>query len=118
VDTDDDEDVKLAMKMSKEEQNALSAPKAADIDDALNLAIQKSKQEILQEKSEEDIILEYAKKQSMKEAEHKSAVAGKQKEVEEEAPHSKADEEALNQAIELSLKHAGDDGASGSGTQG
>ncbi|TVY94242.1 Sterol 3-beta-glucosyltransferase [Lachnellula willkommii] len=112
IDTDDDEEVKLALKMSKEQ----TEPKATDIDDALNLAIQKSKEEHLKEKTEEDIVLEYAKKQSMKEAEHKAAVAGKQKEVPvvEEAPQSKADEEALRQAIEMSLKHAGGDGASGS----
>ncbi|TVY28311.1 Sterol 3-beta-glucosyltransferase [Lachnellula hyalina] len=111
IDTDDDEEVKLALKMSQEQ----TGPKPTDIDDALNVAIQKSKEEHLKEKTEEDIVLAYVKKQSMKEAEHKSNIAGKQKEVPvvEEASQSKADEEALRQAIEMSLKHAGGDGASG-----
>lgn len=112
VDTDDDEDVKLAMQKSKEEHNA---PKAADIDDALNHAIQQSKEDAIKAKAEEEIVLEYVKKQSMQETEHKSVSAGKQKEVVEEEPQSKADEEALKQAIEMSLKHAGGDGDSGSG---
>jgi hypothetical protein len=113
VDTDDDEDVKLAMQLSKEDH---APPKADDIDHALNQAIQESKEHHLKEKTEEDIVMEYAKKQSMKEAEHKAVVAGKQKEAAPEEPHSKADEEALKQAIEMSLKHSGSDGAEGSGT--
>jgi hypothetical protein len=95
-DTDEDENVKLAIQMSKEEKHSL-----ADEERMIELALEKSKNEV-QPKTEEEIVLEYVKKQSLAEAEHKAAVAGKKKEVEE--PHSAADEEALKKAIEESMK--------------
>jgi len=47
-------------------------------------------------------VLEYVKRQSLAEEEHRAAVAGKEREIEE--PHSAADQEALEKAIEESLK--------------
>ncbi|TVY83568.1 Sterol 3-beta-glucosyltransferase UGT80B1, partial [Lachnellula suecica] len=95
-----DEEIQLAIQRSKEEH---SGPRADDIDDALNDAIQKSKEEHARQKTEEEVVLDYAKKQSLAEEAHKAAVAGKQKDVPREEPQSKeskADEEALRLAIE------------------
>jgi hypothetical protein len=129
IDTDDDEAVKLAIEKSKEaptvtdidsdeDENIRKAiekskeiPPEADVDtdddEDIRLALEKSKSEHLQElsraRTEEEIVLEYIKKQSLAEEEHKRKVAGKAK----EAGESKADEEALNQAIAESLKSSG-----------
>ena len=109
VDSDEDENIKLAIQMSKEETAAL-----ANEEETIRLALQKSKDEAESTRTEEDIVLEYAKKQSLLEEQHRQAMAGKQKEVPE--PHSAADEEALNKAIEESLKTDGTAGATGSGS--
>jgi hypothetical protein len=95
-DTDEDEDVKLAIQNSKEEKTAL-----ADEERMIQLALEKSKKEV-QAKTEEEIVLEYVKRQSLAEEEHRAAVAGKEREIEE--LHSAADQEALEKAIEESLK--------------
>jgi DNA polymerase III delta prime subunit len=109
VDTDEDDNVKLAIQMSKEEPDAL-----ANEEEMIRLALQKSKDEAESTQTEEDIMLEYAKKQSLLQEEHRQAMAGKQRE--EPEVHSAADEEALNKAIEESLKARGGAGASGSGS--
>jgi hypothetical protein len=109
VDSDEDENVKLAIQMSKEETAAL-----ANEEETIRLALQKSKDEAESARTEEDIVLEYAKKQSLLEEQHRQAIAGKQRE--EPEPHSAADEEALNKAIEESLKAHGGAGATGSGS--
>jgi len=75
VDTDEDEDVKLAIKNSKEEE--ASRPK-----------------------TEEEIVLEYVKKQSLAEEEHRRKIEGKRK----EGSMTDADEEALKAAIAASLE--------------
>jgi len=129
IDTDDDEAVKLAIEKSKEaptvtdvdsdeDENIRKAiekskeilPKAdidTDDDEDVKLALERSKSEHMKELSraqtEEEIVLEYVKKQSLAEEEHKRKVAGKAK----EAGESNADEEALKQAIEESLKAHG-----------
>jgi len=85
VDTDDDENVKLAIQMSKE--------------DALDPETTTSGM------AKENIVLDYVKQQSLAEEKHKQAVLGKQKAP---APSSSsADEEALKLAIEESMKSAG-----------
>jgi hypothetical protein len=111
VDTDDDENVKLAIQMSKGSQSQLGID--SDNEEEVKLAIQKSKDEARSTKTEEEIVLEYVKKQSLLEAEHKKAVLGKQKEVE---AASEADEEALRQAIEESLRVTGGSAGEGSGS--
>ncbi|KAH8679764.1 hypothetical protein BGZ60DRAFT_524972 [Tricladium varicosporioides] len=155
---DDDPDLKLAIQRSQTDSHP--ALKAEEIDEALELAIKMSKDDLLKEKTEEEIVLEYAMKQSLREAEHKASIEGKGKAVdvvvthptgetdtrdgettptrevpgkgpdvaELEAPtsskvekgkdaaeESKADEEALKQAIEMSLKATS--GSSTSGTK-
>jgi len=111
VDTDEDENVKLAIQMSK---GAQSQPGInSDDDEDVKRAIQKSKDEASSAKTEEEIVLEYVKKQSLLEAEHKKAVAGKEKEPE---AASEADEEALRLAIEESLRTTGGSTGEGSGS--
>jgi hypothetical protein len=88
-------------------------------DEHLKLAIQKSKEEAdAKPKSEEEIVLEYVKKQSLLEEEHRQKVIGKQREKEDRYAEkgekdSDADEEALRLALEESVKHSGGE-ASGS----
>jgi hypothetical protein len=103
IDTDDDENVKLAIQMSKHTPPEIN-PDSED-DEDIKLAIQKSKEEHAKAKTEEEIVLEYVKKQSLAEEEHKKAVAGKKKEGE-----SDADEEALREAIRESMRVEGKDG--------
>jgi hypothetical protein len=52
--------------------------------------------------TEEEIVVNYIKKQTLAEEEHRQKVLGKQKEPDLSA----ADEEALKQAIEASLREA------------
>ncbi|KAG9229897.1 glycosyltransferase family 1 protein [Amylocarpus encephaloides] len=116
VDSDDDEAIKLAIVKSKEDVSLI--PKPDDIDEALNNAIQASKEEALREKAEEDIMLERVRKQSLWEAEREAATK-KVTDAEAMTPtaessqppntavdehYSKADEEALQEAIKLSLQ--------------
>ncbi|KAL2063252.1 hypothetical protein VTL71DRAFT_5057 [Oculimacula yallundae] len=114
VDTDEDEDVKLAIQMSKSE-----LPAENEEDKMMKLALQQSHQESTKAKTEEETVLEYVKKQSLLEEQHRLAKEGKQKEVQpvvvpDEEPMSKADEEALRKAIEESMKGSGGGEASGS----
>ena len=57
-------------------------------------------EELSRAKTEEEIVLEYVKKQSLAEEEHRRNVQGKQK----ESSVRDADEDALQQAIAESLK--------------
>ncbi|KAL5314993.1 hypothetical protein ACEPPN_017643 [Leptodophora sp. 'Broadleaf-Isolate-01'] len=113
VDTDEDEDIKLAIQMSKDE-----LPAQSDEDKMLKLALQQSHEDSAKAKTEEETVLEYVKKQSLLEEQHKKAKEGKAKEVQPVAakvdePMSKGDEEALKQAIEESMKGSGNGQASG-----
>jgi hypothetical protein len=82
VDTDDDDDVKRAIEASK----------AVYEEDASNT------------KTEEDIVMEYIKKQSLAEEEHRKTLLGKQREaiVSQDAPVE--DDEDLQRAIKESMK--------------
>jgi hypothetical protein len=116
VDTDEDENVKLAIKMSKEET---SKGKGLEEDDPmLKLALKRSKTEHERARTEEEIVLEHVKKQSLLEEEHRQAMLGKRKETEEDSAtkekESAADEEAFRLAMEESMKSVGGGGASGS----
>ncbi len=108
VDTDEDEDVKLAIKMSKEQASKGKGPE--DEDEMLKLVLERSKTEHEKAKTEEEIVLEHVKKQSLVEEQHKQAMLGKRKKAKQK--ESAADEEALRLAMEESMKGAG--GASGS----
>jgi DNA-directed RNA polymerase subunit L len=113
VDTDDDENVKLAIQESR--NKAMS--NLSDSDEDVKLAIQNSKDELSRTKTEEEIVLEYVKKQSLAEEEHRKARDTTRKETggkEEEEAASAADEEAMRLAIEESLKGVGGASASGS----
>lgn len=113
IDTDEDDNVKLAIQMSKH-SHLEPAAGSDEADEELKLALQKSKDEHIKAMTEEEIVMEYVKKQSLAEAEHKNSISKKGKEV--DAPNE-ADEEALRQAIEESMKgtHGGTVGeASGS----
>ncbi|KAF8850692.1 UDP-Glycosyltransferase/glycogen phosphorylase [Acephala macrosclerotiorum] len=101
--SDEDENIKLALQMSKEEPTALS-----NEEKEIELAIQKSREEhaLGKTKTEEEIVLEYVQKQSLLEEEHKQRVEGKKREVdlEGDGEMSFADEEALRSAIEESMR--------------
>lgn len=119
VDSDEDENIKAAIEKSKEAPS-LEADVDTDEDEDVKLALEKSKSEHMEKltraQTEEEIVLEYVKKQSLAEEELKRRVTGKAREAED--ADSKADEEALMLAIEESLKHSGRSAgeASGSGS--
>ncbi|KUJ08881.1 UDP-Glycosyltransferase/glycogen phosphorylase [Mollisia scopiformis] len=113
---EEDENMKLALQLSKEDplsaqhekelELAIQKSKEDPSDKDLELAIQKSKEE----KSEEEVVLAYVKKQSLLEEEHRAKVEGKKREeVSGGEQMSPADEEALRRAIEESMK--GSEGA-------
>jgi hypothetical protein len=113
VDTDEDENVKLALKLSETEL----APD--DEEGILKAALEKSKAEHEENaekaKIEEAAVLEHVKKMSLAE-QHSAGVAGKQKETQKPHVESEADAEALRLAIEESLKSSSGGGqTSGSG---
>jgi hypothetical protein len=113
VDTDDDENIKLAIQESRNKAVA----DLSDSDEDLKLAIQNSKDELSRSKTEEEIVLDYVKRQSLAEEEHRKAKDATRKEISgggEGEEVSAADEEALRLAIEESMKGA--DGASASGS--
>ncbi|CZT47110.1 related to sterol glucosyltransferase [Rhynchosporium secalis] len=112
VDTGEDEDVKLAVQISKTEPTAES-----EDDDMMKLALQQSHEDSAKERTEEETVIEYIKKQSLLEDQHRLAKEGKHKgvvAVVEEDSMSQADEEALRKAIEESMKTAGCGEVSGS----
>ena len=83
VDTDDDENIKVAIERSK--ANPVADPPVESLEDEdFQKAIELSKgaqeeheQGLSKSKTEEEIVLEYIKKQSLAEEEHKKAVAAK-----------------------------------------
>ena len=83
VDTDDDENIKVAIERSK--ANPVDDPPVESLkDEDFQKAIELSKgaqeeheQGLSKSKTEEEIVLEYIKKQSLAEEEHKKAVAAK-----------------------------------------
>ena len=84
VDTDDDENIKLAIERSK--SGGKGGPAAVEVEDEdLRLALKNSKQDHLdleqslsKSKTEEEIVLDYVKKQSLAEEQHKRSVATSQ----------------------------------------
>ena len=126
-DEDEDEEMRKAIQLSKE----LSASKGKEVasieeDDDFSLALKKSQEEVANGKSlnEEEVVLEYVKKQSLLEGKMKEKVASvgesdrgkvvelpayeddgsRGRKVAEKEKESDADEEALRLAIEESLK--------------
>jgi len=83
VDTDDDENIKAAIERSKSAE--MSGLKAAHLDEDFEEAIELSrktqeehKQGLSKSKTEEEIVLEYVKRQSLAEEQHKRSVTAKQ----------------------------------------
>jgi len=112
IDSEDNEDIKRAIEVSKKEHNNATATQGDD--DDLVHAVEKSKSE----RTEEEIVLEYVKKQSLLEEEHRKAVLEKGKGRSGEGPskyeeESEADAEALKKAIEESIRAGNDAGPSG-----
>ena len=88
VDTDDDENIKLAMERSKSGGTVDTATIEAEDKDLLK-ALENSKkdysdleQSLSKAKTEEDIVLEYVKKQSLAEEQHKKSVPATQTAIE------------------------------------
>ncbi|KAI9842751.1 MAG: hypothetical protein M1837_006934 [Sclerophora amabilis] len=115
VDTDDDENVKRALEESKSRHHAVKANDDDD-DDELRNAVEASKQahadrerDEARAKAEEDTVLEYVKKQSLAEAEHRKLVDAKRGKVKEDDNdnHDDDHDEELKNAMEESLKGVG-----------
>ena len=84
IDTDDDENIKTAIERSKSNPVAdppVESPKDKDFQKAIELskkAQEEHEQSLSKSKTEEEIVLEYVKKQSLAEEEHKKAIAAKE----------------------------------------
>ena len=107
---EEDEEMKRAIEESKKTAASLKDVPAGENDEELIRAIEESNQtNILREKeeqrerTEEEIVLEYVKKQSLKEAEHRSAL---QANLETETTDYDSAEE-LEKALKLSVSHDG-----------
>ncbi|KAI6931559.1 hypothetical protein KC355_g16285 [Hortaea werneckii] len=118
-DTEDDEDYKRAIQASQE-QSAVpgpsDAPPAYDQghvagttqEEFESQQTQQGSEKSQQERSEEQVVLEYVKKQSMLEEEHRQKAAGKGK----EAQVDREDDEELAEAMRQSLLQQGQPGES------
>ncbi|KAG9242487.1 glycosyltransferase family 1 protein [Calycina marina] len=107
---DYDEDLRLAIEMSKK-QSVVSVDPIDSDDSVVKRAIEESKRL----RTEEEIVLDYVKKQTLLEEQHRKAVAAQGKSREEsdvEDRDSDADAEALRRAIEESMRGS-DAGPSG-----
>lgn len=108
IDTDDDENIKAAIERSKSSETA--DPKTAnqkdeDFQRASELSQEAHKElekELYNSKSEEEIVLEYVKKQSLVEEKYKKSVASKQ------ASDHDPDEQEIQEAMKKSLDIQGD----------
>ena len=81
IDTDDDENIKAAILRSKTMPIAdppVDSPKDEDFQKALELSRKEHDQGIGKPKTEEEIVLEYVKKQSLAEEQHKRATGGRE----------------------------------------
>jgi hypothetical protein len=123
--TDEDADLQRAINESRKVPPTLPPREKGEEDDEeehLRRAIEASMNDmerVNKEKTEEEIVLEYVKKQSLAEEEFKKRkdVKGKGKEVSEEASNASDDDE-LKRAIEESLKIHSGDGEDGDGPSG
>lgn len=118
--SDDDEDLKRVLEESKQPE---SAGQTGDDDEELRRAIEESmtahkdeESKLQAAKTEEDIVLEYVKKQSLAEEEYRKQVAkGKGKAT--EGTHGDDDDEELKRVMEESLRLSGRSGeGSGAGS--
>lgn len=76
-DTDEDENIKIAIEMSKADMSKEEATRLEDEQKEIEQALEKSKKDLVKTKTEEDIVLDYVRKQSLLEEEHKKGVEGK-----------------------------------------
>ncbi|KAI9805891.1 MAG: hypothetical protein M1825_000505 [Sarcosagium campestre] len=114
IDTDDDENIKIALQASRD--NAAAHPDDVELHKALREsedAFKQHEQKESQAKTEEEIVLEYVRKQSLAEVEHQRvarAKAEKEREKETETVGDESDggradhDEELKKAIRESLK--------------
>lgn len=125
--TDDDADLQRAIDESRKAPPALPPREKEqqeddnEEDEHFRRAIEASMNEmerIKKEKTEEEIVMEYVKKQSLAEEEFKQRrdSKGKGKEVSEVASNASEDDDELKKAIEESLKITGGDGDGPSGS--
>ncbi|RFU74933.1 glycosyltransferase family 28 [Trichoderma arundinaceum] len=117
---DEDADLKRAIEESRKVPPALPPRQPEDDEEEFRRAIEASKDEMERaqhERTEEEIVMEYVKKQSLAEEEFRRQrlAEGKGKEASEETSDGGDEDEELRRAIEESLKMSG---GSGSGTSG
>lgn len=109
ADTEEDEDYKRAIQESRNAPIGSDQPPAYE--DPGHLAgttqaefeAQQAGEKTQQEKTEEEIVMEYAKKQSLLEAQHSSKAKGK-------AVQTAEDDEDLQQALKMSMQGRGQQG--------
>ena len=80
IDTDDDENIKAAIQRSKTMPIAdppVGSPKDEDIQKVIELSKKEHDQGLSKSKTEEEIVLEYVKKQSLAEEQHRRAAAAR-----------------------------------------
>ncbi|KAL7796871.1 hypothetical protein V8C37DRAFT_371750 [Trichoderma ceciliae] len=110
---DEDADLQRAIEESRKAPPDLPRRESEDDEEELfKRAIEASKNEmerVQHEKTEEEIVMDYIKKQSLAEEEFRKQklVKGKGKEASEGASHGGEDDEELKRAIEESLKMSG-----------
>ncbi|KAI7547634.1 hypothetical protein KC317_g15066 [Hortaea werneckii] len=118
-DTEDDEDYKRAIQASQEQSatpGPSDAPPAYDPghvagttqEEFESQQTQQGSEKSQQERNEEQVVLDYVKKQSMLEEEHRQKAAGKGK----EAQFDREDDEELAEAMRQSLLQQGQQGES------
>lgn len=122
-DTDDDENIKKALQMSEEEMDKEESAILVDEQQQIKLALQKSNEEFVRNRNEEEIVLDYVRNQSLIEEQQRkktepeaiergrshtapepSEAATPSTLAEMEEYMSPADEEALRLAIEESMR--------------
>ena len=80
IDTDDDENIKAAIQRSKTmpiTDSPVDSPKEEDLQKVIELSKKEHDQDRSKSKTEEEIVLEYIKKQSLAEEQHKRAAAAR-----------------------------------------
>ncbi|WPH03180.1 Hypothetical protein R9X50_00605600 [Acrodontium crateriforme] len=98
-DTEDDEEYKRALKESEQISKHEQPPPYGDWHVEAS-GRPTNDQNTQPEKTEEEVVMDYVKKQSLLEEEHRQQAAGKGK-----APQSDEDDEELQRAMKLSLGH-------------
>jgi hypothetical protein len=107
VDGDDDEDLRMAIEQSRTAQDAPAEDHEAELRRVIEQSEKEHREQLHRQKTEEDIVLEYVKKQSLAEEEfRKSKLKGKA--VGSSQDDADEEDEDLKRALEESLQMSAD----------